>query len=696
MCFGTVAAKTFYAKVIVKSEKSDYGLVAVSQDSNNPGEYAAEREASGSKNNWSLISGDVDFYIFARPSDGYVLTAWKKDGNIISTDCNIKRTIKSKNSDSNNPATETLVACFEPRFVTVASQGEGSATISSVSNITGDKITVTATPSASTATKVSKFAGWYKDDVKVSDQLSYQIDVDDIYTLTARFVSVSVNAQGFGSASLSTEGAPVAVPVKLAALSQPMRTGNYVNTGETNRAIKFAGWFDGDVKVADNENFDYTATKDVTLTARFELEATQITGNGYYRIRGPFGAPLTVTGNWQKTVPTIANLLSGAKTANMRGSLDWKLCPEGTGEYGHGYNNTYCDPATVIYVTGSKTSDYGDGYANNRGILDDVSFISQGVNTYDLFKDGLIKYHFKIKWTSDPGYQKIRYCNDASGELTFDVDNGSPVDNKGIVRMVTRQNDAPAEMRVYFEPVNEANLNRYWFGACPDPSFSYGNAYWTTMYASFPYQCLDGVEAYIIREVTIKDAPDKAPLGNLVGISSGIVPAGTPVLLKCPVAQDVQDYMTNGTAPEAINRLLPLDPNDSRINPAEVEGNLLRGAYQVNNAQPSSSNLHPGHTELSDNLGLLSIDAYGDVCFMHPASTRAADTQYIPTNGVYMDLSNYERPIYIYDGKNTTGVENIIVDSDNAHKQIYDIYGRRVSRMVRGNIYIVDGKKVRF
>lgn len=76
------------------------------------------------------------------------------------------------------------------------------------------------------------------------------------------------------------------------------------------------------------------------------------------------------------------------------------------------------------------------------------------------------------------------------------------------------------------------------------------------MYAAFPYECLDGVKAYVVDEID----EDEGTI-HLAEIKSGLVPSKTPVILAC----------NSTTASE--NRLLPLVEEPEAVSTT----NLLKG-----------------------------------------------------------------------------------------------------------------------
>ena len=89
------------------------------------------------------------------------------------------------------------------------------------------------------------------------------------------------------------------------------------------------------------------------------------------------------------------------------------------------------------------------------------------------------------------------------------------------------------------EPLTEVASDLYYFGAKCGAKYTDGEHYYTTMLTCFPYQCIDGVNAYYVKGVSN---------GKVVCqlINSGKVPSNTPVILEC-----------NSTDPQK-NRLLPL------------------------------------------------------------------------------------------------------------------------------------------
>ena len=123
----------------------------------------------------------------------------------------------------------------------------------------------------------------------------------------------------------------------------------------------------------------------------------------------------------------------------------------------------------------------------------------------------------------------------------------------------------------------DANTTEGAFGANTKSKYIKGEKYYTTMYADFPYQCLDGVKAYYLKhdESTYNEDLNMVFFTEVPG---GKVPANMAVVLECDAVQN--DFSSTKTV---VNRLLPLLPGESGT-PAEgsIANEFLHGYVSVN------------------------------------------------------------------------------------------------------------------
>ena len=126
----------------------------------------------------------------------------------------------------------------------------------------GKTATVTATANSGYI-----FSGWYNGSTKVSSSKSYTFTVTENVTLTAKFSKLSmgyaVNANAEPAEGGTVTGDGAYSNGQTAAL-----------TATANSGWHFTGWFDGSNKVSSDASYSFTVTGNVTLTAKFEKDAS--------------------------------------------------------------------------------------------------------------------------------------------------------------------------------------------------------------------------------------------------------------------------------------------------------------------------------------------------------------------------------------------------------------------------------------
>lgn len=462
-----------------------------------------------------------------------------------------------------------------------------------------------------------------------------------------------------------------------------------------NRAYKFLGWYDENDELFSSEAIcKFVADKKYTLTAKFELTPAITKAAGYYRVKSGWNATLRVSGNFSIDV-------TGQE--QFYGDLDLIRNPEG---YGYGYSNhktncryngdphenIYSDAGTVMYVAGTLNQSNVNSYTSGKDVLTNVELIGQGVNA----KTFLSNKTPKIKWHKNLGYYTV-YISGAA--LKFQ-ENASRW-NGGDVLYPGRDDDSSQTM-LHFEPIDEDHADEYWFGMFPEETMYFDEGYWTSLYTAFPYKCYgeDGIEVYIIKSIEQDGGREEAILHK---IESGVVPANTAVLLKCPTVINTDEYVNiaQGKAkmPKPANRLIPLLPDDDTIDETEYEGNLLNGEFQLNSAYPDKNdpNKDLGHKKFDGScMRVLGKNADGHLAFV----SMSPDEELKP-NKAWLDVSSHIEPSEGYKlaffSDPSTEIEDVIFDDsdrDNSRSAIYDLQGRKVTAPVKGRIYIVNGKKV--
>ena len=206
--------------------------------------------------------------------------------------------------------------------------------------------------------------------------------------------------------------------------------------------------------------------------------------------------------------------------------------------------------------------------------------------------------------------------------------------------------------------------------------------YYTTMYTDFPYQLLDGVNAYYL--VFNEEFTEIVDRIVFTPVNGNKVAANTAVILECPAVQnDIEstDVVTN--------RLLPL----TKDYPAETVNsglNFLKGYISVNGS------IVPNQ----DKFYVLSAKG-GVLGFYHSTAGN------MTPNKAYLDVRVSDQNVVEEHAKNVTfcfglpdeeigGVTTDIILSneivDEADDTFYDLQGRKVKHPSNG-VYIRDGKK---
>lgn len=489
------------------------------------------------------------------------------------------------------------------------------------------------------------------------------------YTYTAVFgkapaVSVVSDNPALGSASIDKIVNDTGDEVTITAAKLMPRTGEMGRNWSKSNV--FEGWYDKDGNcVSTDLKYTFTISGPNVYTARFKWRKF-LSGPGYYRVRwAPLQEFVTVFGAYRPTI--------GIQSSSRH--LDGLLQ----------FTTDHTNPASVLRIEGNYT-DISE-YTPETEVMTNVNLFGQDVDT-----EGIMGMTLKIKTAHNPGYYKFVYNSYNIGAWSH----GSVMSEGGKTIFLTsdKPSDNINDPNSYFdlEPLTEEYADEFWFGAGASEGMAYDGGYWTSMYASFPYMCYgpDGVEAYIVREVRPSREANMVVLDK---IESGIVPPNTAVLLKCV------DFFRNTKPLLPQNRLIPLDPDDARIDPSVAEGNLLKGVYQLNTSHPETSNPTPGHIAFDEaTMRVFSADAEGVVGFYKLPAGTPGEAVRLLANKAYLDLTalsvQSSMPFRIV-CPGADGVSDVVLDERAAPAGIYDMYGRRVAEydMVPGHLYIVNGRK---
>lgn len=438
------------------------------------------------------------------------------------------------------------------------------------------------------------------------------------------------------------------------------------------KAVKFIGWFNnqnGECLSTEPE-YSFKITGMMDITGRFELDLPINKDNfngGYFRARY-----YSCDNDYMTIIADYGPSLSTAqfKWVSLNDYISFSL--------------SHSDPANILQFTGSMATNNAANnfdYEKEKTILTDVNMIGQGTSTY-----GVTNTYFKIYHTAQPGLYKFRYSSVVLKATEHSMQNSNnPLNghgNGGVqlefgIGLDHAGDDADYQSYFELEPIDEAHIDEFYFGAEPAEEMKFDGGYLTSMYTSFPYRCWeeDGVEAYYVKGIWDEGKDyGMEPTAVLQKIEDGIVPAMTPVILKCK------------TTEARHNRLLPLmtsqmeDPNLSYD-----KENLLKGSFQLNSKKVNKT------TFSSSSMKVLStID--GEIGFYNMNEGTE-----LTANRIWLDISSLgTNPSKIrFKMSDTTFVEGVAVDPSNnpENAPIYNLQGIVVKNTVPGQIYIKNGKK---
>lgn len=450
-----------------------------------------------------------------------------------------------------------------------------------------------------------------------------------------------------------------------------------------NKYIQFVRWKNSAGEtVSTDKDYTFTITEENkgVYTAEYEV-VSSIDGPGYYRVWTGADAMVRVAGK-------VALRLSSSNVCVL---TDVGLVCNPYGSYesvGRGTNNVYNDPSGIIYISG--TAGAITAYESDKNVISDATLSGQGVNSKEFFPNNTIN----IQWHSNPGYYKLV----SSGASLKHLFNSNVAYNTGYGTIVASSNQDGPENQFEVNKVCRETMDRdrYWFGACPDESMSFDGGYWESMYTAFPYELVeeDGHEAYIVSGYRVEN--DVTVL-SLRKIGNGIVPANTAVLIKCQAPADLTEYLKgNGLTPQ--NRLIPIEPGDSRIDASVADGNLLKGVIQLNTVEiPAKTEVtndyaDEGYTRF-DGAGMrvFGVNGEGKVGFY-----KLEENAVMKSNRVYLDMTQLNaeakaasRMRMEVDALDQSGIAGPgIPAGTEVETEYYTIQGFRVDHPVEGQLYI--------
>ena len=265
-------------------------------------------------------------------------------------------------------------------------------------------------------------------------------------------------------------------------------------------------------------------------------------------------------------------------------------------------------PGLVIKLQGSSTG---------TGGLKDVEMKAQGVSTFDISGQT-----FRIEKYKENDYFIFGISNGFSGYIK---DNGGATSSMELVGTIhnpslwNRPNDSE-RYRWRVHVIAEDSFDENYFGAEPSSKTTQDGKYYTTMYTTFPYECRDGVKAYIVDKIL--------PNGkaHLLEIPEGTVPSKTPVILEC-----------NATTAKG-NRLMPLLEEPLPV----TTYNLLKGELGLDD-ETGEENYRTAFDPNTMRVLSTNKAVFANVNNTDPTNKNKR-LKYIASNTCYLDVSEVEGP----------------------------------------------------
>lgn len=354
--------------------------------------------------------------------------------------------------------------------------------------------------------------------------------------------------------------------------------------------------------------------------------------DGYYRVKN------VMSGRYVYVIDNHGYLDWGATSADLKAIELWK-----------GHENTISDPASVLYFNHIEDSQY------------DVTAQGTGIHQ-------IIDYYVKLyEIRSEPDTYMLYASKSGMTKYLCDAER-SETREKGALG-----DSGEGKWRYWHLEKIETSGDNY-FGITP--SLEGADGWYEPFYAAFPYSFSSpGMTALYVSHVDAKHGI------AVVKETSGTIPAGTPLIIKC-----------NGV--NAADNRLAIGGTAS----ATLSGNCLKGVYFENTAfEHYSAVAYDPAT-----MRIPAILADGKLGFV------TSDIELLPRNKSYLTVPHgcAETLQTMTEDEYKTYLENLPpeagIDSVTAEKSVYDVYNmlgvkvgdtNSTSNLAPG-IYIINHKKV--
>ena len=301
------------------------------------------------------------------------------------------------------------------------------------------------------------------------------------------------------------------------------------------------------------------------------------------------------------------------------------------------FNVIVDDPGSIIYLRKTST-----GWA-----LEGQGFTTQ--NKLDLQLTPIDDAYWIWATVKSDGMEFTKYLRDYEKE-------------EGYSYIVTDPNKSP-NRDWYFIPLDD---NEY-LGLNGDVKV--GNDYYTTFFATFPFQLGNNMKAYVVNSMT----PNYCTLEEI----GDKVPQKTPVVIRCA-----------GEAP-ADNKLTPLTSTVEPVTNNRLSAEIF--CYPVITPTGKARRDNPAWNALDfDPLTMRVLgESDGKLCFV-----TSDILKYVPANMAYLNVTDDAAAVMPTDG--STGIQGVkIQPTTTGAKGRYTLQGVPLPDNVQPRgIYIQDGKKV--
>ena len=350
--------------------------------------------------------------------------------------------------------------------------------------------------------------------------------------------------------------------------------------------------------------------------------------------------------------------------------------------------NKEYNPGTVIYVSGTTSA---------------LTLEAQGMNTDELLeKFGYSGYKLK---ESSKGELNTTYQGMQIDLIDFGYD--YPVKKDAFCAVATLNFIATNSLGSYalwdFKKID--NENEY-FGIYPNEGIQIGSKYYTTLFTSFAYQLREGMKAYYIDQHIYDTNHVKEPIARLQEITSGKIPAATPVVIECSsnnVADNKVTLLNETLSPISGNELkgrvfcfIPTQYEDQNMkNALEFNKNTMRVLGLVDIERDNSNGKITGAK-----LALVNeaSNTYNN--------SLALNNGYIPANKVYLPISSSDaaatangiKLLLPDDYAAATSISKVTCEDKPAQEGVYTLTGIKVKDTnstdnLPSGIYIINGRK---